>query len=199
MDYFESGHGKGSCDGVGGAVKRSADMALKKGHLIKSAQDFYRWGVQQETSAVDYLLVEKEEVAKAGEEMALLGRLQVPGTMKVHSVIPLGTKVYTRSTSCYQECCWSEAEFRPTCPGWTSHADIQNPLTEDAKEVAYVEKEVGVEKKRPVETVKDPEPRVHVTVAVEEVCVGDFVAAQYMENIYLGKVLDIEEGEYHIT
>ena len=86
MDYFESGHGKGPCDGVGGVVKRSADMALKKGHLIKSAQDFYRWGVQQETSAVDYLLVEKEEVAKAGEEMALLGRLQVwnnlPGSLQ---------------------------------------------------------------------------------------------------------------------
>ena len=30
-DYFEAGHGKGSCDGIGGTVKRVAEQASKHG------------------------------------------------------------------------------------------------------------------------------------------------------------------------
>ncbi|XP_072023524.1 uncharacterized protein [Amphiura filiformis] len=65
--YFESGHGKGPCDGVGGAVKRAADLAVRKGHLIQTASDFYRWGVANEDSTVEYLMVTKEEVRIANE------------------------------------------------------------------------------------------------------------------------------------
>ena len=42
--YFESGHGKGAYDGVGGAVKPSADLAVKMGTLIKTADNLYNWG-----------------------------------------------------------------------------------------------------------------------------------------------------------
>ena len=48
--YFESGHGKGPCDGVGGSVKRAADRAVKTGKLIKTAQDFYAWGISERHS-----------------------------------------------------------------------------------------------------------------------------------------------------
>ena len=44
--YFESGHGKGACDGVEGAVQRNADLALKKGQLIQTAKDFYNFGIE---------------------------------------------------------------------------------------------------------------------------------------------------------
>ncbi len=43
--YFESGHRKGSCDGVGGAVKRSANLAVKR-RLIQTANDFFRRGIE---------------------------------------------------------------------------------------------------------------------------------------------------------
>lgn len=47
-DYLESGHGKGPCDGLGGSVKRSADMAVKQGKvIIQNAQDFYTWATNQ--------------------------------------------------------------------------------------------------------------------------------------------------------
>ena len=64
-NYFESGHGKGPCDGVGGSVKRSADRAIKQGQVIQGAELFYRWGFRQEESAVTYLLVTEEEVDEA--------------------------------------------------------------------------------------------------------------------------------------
>ena len=56
-NYFESGHVKGPCNGVGGSVKRSADLAIKKGLIIKTASDFYNWGIEQEYFVVTYRLV----------------------------------------------------------------------------------------------------------------------------------------------
>ncbi|WAR07387.1 hypothetical protein MAR_017345 [Mya arenaria] len=46
--YFEAGHGKGACDGVGGTAKRLAGMAVKRHKaIIQSAKDFFRWGQSQ--------------------------------------------------------------------------------------------------------------------------------------------------------
>ena len=41
-NYFEAGHRKGPCDGVGGLVKRMADKAVKQQKVvIEDAQDFF--------------------------------------------------------------------------------------------------------------------------------------------------------------
>jgi len=32
--YFEAGHGKGPCDGLGGCTKRIADQAMKSGKVV---------------------------------------------------------------------------------------------------------------------------------------------------------------------
>lgn len=42
-DYFEAGHGKGPCDGLGGTIKRLAEDACKMGALIQDADDFLKW------------------------------------------------------------------------------------------------------------------------------------------------------------
>ena len=116
-NYFESGHGKGPCDGVGGSVKRSADLAIKKGLIIKMATDFYKWGIKQEHSLVIYRLVSMEEVTQATEELTAMGKIPIPGTMKLHSVVPVGTQLYTREASCFSRCCWSGATFHHRCEG----------------------------------------------------------------------------------
>ena len=42
-NYFEAGHGKGPCDGLGGTAKRMADQAINQGHTaIQDAFDFFR-------------------------------------------------------------------------------------------------------------------------------------------------------------
>ena len=78
-NYLESGHGKGPCDGVGGSVKRSADLAIKKGLIIKTASDFYNWGITQEHSVVTYRLVSEEEVTQAREHLETMGKIPIPG------------------------------------------------------------------------------------------------------------------------
>lgn len=45
-NYFEVGHGKGPCDGLGGSCKRLADEAMRSGKAtIQDATDFYKWAV----------------------------------------------------------------------------------------------------------------------------------------------------------
>lgn len=39
-NFFESGHGKGIPDAIGGALKRSADLQIKYGKDIMTAQQF---------------------------------------------------------------------------------------------------------------------------------------------------------------
>ena len=116
--YFESGHGKGPCDGVGGSVKRAADRAVKTGKLIKTAQDFYAWGISETQSAVPYLFVMKEEVKKASTELPSLGAVRVHGTKKTHAVMPVDDHIYIRETSCFKSYCWSLGNFHTACPGW---------------------------------------------------------------------------------
>ena len=41
-NFLESGHGKGAPDGVGAALKRSADASVCMGKDIVSTRDFFR-------------------------------------------------------------------------------------------------------------------------------------------------------------
>ena len=41
-NYFETGHGKGPCDGIGGASKRTADLAIRQGKItVQDAPDYF--------------------------------------------------------------------------------------------------------------------------------------------------------------
>ncbi|CAC5390838.1 unnamed protein product [Mytilus coruscus] len=63
--YFEAGHGKGPCDGVGAMAKRMADNAVKRDkHVIQDAQSFFAWASQSESS-INYIWVGKESIAQA--------------------------------------------------------------------------------------------------------------------------------------
>ena len=150
-NYFESGHGKGPCDGVGGAVKRAADLATMKGQKIDDAQSFFSWGVQQESnSKVSYVLVEKPAVEEASQELKGVTKTSIVGTMKIHSVVPQDGVLFTRGTSCFKDCCWSGTTFHPSCDGWDS-----TELTPYRAAAEPVEVEVPM----PVEPAHvDPEP-----------------------------------------
>ena len=114
--YFESGHGKGPCDGVGGAIKRNADLAVKKGKLIRTAREFYNWGVEQyeqSQSLIECLICTKEDVKSANDEMMTLGAKTIKGTMKIHSVMPMESAVYIRETSCFNSVVGRMVSFNP--------------------------------------------------------------------------------------
>lgn len=59
-NYHEAGHGKGAPDGVGAALKRSADFIILHGSDIRNASDFVRQIRNQETSVELYEVSDKE-------------------------------------------------------------------------------------------------------------------------------------------
>lgn len=47
-NYFEAGHGKGPCDGLGGTCKRLADEAMRSGKVvIQDPQAFFEWAINR--------------------------------------------------------------------------------------------------------------------------------------------------------
>ena len=120
--YFEAGHGKGPCDGVGGSVKRSASTAIKSGRVIQGAVDFFEWAQTHHTK-VKYIYLAADDMKEAQQEMEALQPLGVPGTIALHSVVPIRKgAVYAIKTSCMRECCFKRSgAFEQTCSGWTLH------------------------------------------------------------------------------
>ena len=62
-NYFEAGHGKGPCDGIGGTVKRLADDAVTQNKVvIQDPLDILAWSQEtQNESKIKYLFVSSEE------------------------------------------------------------------------------------------------------------------------------------------
>lgn len=53
-NYFEAGHSKGPCDGLGGTTKRMADEAIRQGNaVIQDAHDFFKWGKGSSMTGVE--------------------------------------------------------------------------------------------------------------------------------------------------
>lgn len=60
-NFFESGHGKGPCDGIGGTSKRTADLAIKQGKItVQDACDYFD-KVQQYHTSAEYVFVKSED------------------------------------------------------------------------------------------------------------------------------------------
>ena len=65
-NYFEVGHGKGLCDGLGGTTKRMADEAVRSGRaVIQDATDFFKWAVGSSLKAITFLFVSVEDCVSA--------------------------------------------------------------------------------------------------------------------------------------
>ena len=109
-NYFEAGHRKGPCDGVGGLVKRMADKAVKQQKVvIEDAQDFFSCTQQHMcTSSMSFIFVSQEDCKAAQQEIDGFGELKaMPGTMKIHALSDQPGQIVVRETSCYCEHCFT--------------------------------------------------------------------------------------------
>ncbi|XP_063953816.1 uncharacterized protein LOC135153700 [Lytechinus pictus] len=223
-DYFECGHGKSVCDGIGGTAKRQASDAVKQGKaVIQDATDFFAWASSHEKE-ITYVMYSKVDYDRATEQLSSTDCQPIPGTMKIHSVHPTSqTKMLVRHTSCYCENC---VKGQDRCDGWMirtlkpkrakpSDAEVVKAVV---KAVETVEAVKTVEAAETVEAVKTVEATESVeavktveaaqTVEAVEVnhtpvlpAVDEYVAAVYSGQWYLGKVLevDLEDRDAKIT
>ena len=108
-NYFEAGHGKSACDGLGGTVKRMADEASRQGNvLIQSARDFFSWTIGSSMKQVIFIFVDKKECEQKQVEMSKLKIKSLRNTMKIHAVaVDISDRniMKTNITSCYCDSC----------------------------------------------------------------------------------------------
>lgn len=193
-NYWEEGHGKGPCDGLGGRVKRMADEAVNSGKVgIQDPFDFYAWSQSSNCSMknVSFVFVSSEECEKKAVETGKLHLKPITGTMKIHSVLGKGNNsVSVRNTSCYCKICVSDDS--ETCGTWRDETLVQK-----SSKPTNTDKISNIQ----VETVK------HISVAKpnidpkETYHVDDYVAASYLGHWYIGKIMncDDEDNTFEIT
>ncbi|CAG2248624.1 unnamed protein product [Mytilus edulis] len=112
--YFEAGHGKGPCDGVGAVAKRMADNAVKRDkHVIQDAKSFFAWASQSESS-INYMWVGKDSIAQADIDIKATELKPIKGTMLLHAVFGHNeSTIITREKSCFCEECFVDGKLCP--------------------------------------------------------------------------------------
>jgi hypothetical protein len=102
-NYFEAGHGKGPCDGLGGSCKRLTDEAMRSGKaIIQDATDFYKWAINSSMKNVQFRFVSSEKCRETEIRIQSNPVKPVKGTMRIHAVIGQGeSRIKVREVSCY--------------------------------------------------------------------------------------------------
>ena len=93
--YFATSHGKNTCDGLGGTLKRLADrrslqsLSDRKEPLL-SAEDLYKWACTSITG-MNLEFVSEKAVQDADKRLSSRFRdaVPVPGMRSIHAVIPI--------------------------------------------------------------------------------------------------------------
>ena len=86
-NYFESGHGKNVCDGLGGSVKPLAHEAICSGKCtIQDAEDFMSWASNSNMKGVTFLFVNKADCEVKANSLQNVKLTPVKGTLQLHAV-----------------------------------------------------------------------------------------------------------------
>lgn len=85
-NFFESGHGKGAPDAIGGALKRKADAIVNAGCDIPDAASLHDILSSQSDSAVEMYFVDQSKISHFESKCPKTLRA-ITGTMKLHQLI----------------------------------------------------------------------------------------------------------------
>lgn len=203
-NFFEAGHGKGPCDGLGGSTKRLADQAVKSGKvIIQDANDFFCWtqSAHCSTKQVKFRFVLKEHCQQTEKEIALWNAKPVKGTMKVHAVVGQGSNsILVGNVSCYCSDCLAGSN----CLSWRKESTkpketLPTPLFDKETQFDINQNDV-TEGRQPVESETE-EPAVTVAVTnsvIQADCsyeIDQYVVALYDGRWYIAKITDKDEDD----
>ena len=106
-NFWEAGHGKGPCDGLGGTCTTWLMRLLRQGKLQFKTRLIYMPGTQSphcDMRNVQFRFVSTETCQEKVSEIGKLILKPITGTMKIHAVAGKGNSIVAvRSTSCYCE------------------------------------------------------------------------------------------------
>ena len=199
--YWEAGHGKGPCDGVGGTSKRLADLAVKRQtHTIQSARDYYQWGASQLHSQTKYCFVPKEECDDAYVELSSMNIKPIKGTLDIHSVVFVEHGVIAvRNTSCFCDKCFVNGDFKASCERWTKHIVMNKIDNACDRNVEVDNSDVTEITSNDTEQSDAPTSGDANNVQSEDIVpVNSYVAAVYNGHWYLGKVMSYDPSDENL-
>lgn len=200
--YFESGHGKGPCDGVGGTTKRNADNAIKQGKaVIQDANDFFAWAIQSQ-GEIEYQMITPKEYEQSSQYIEQRKQEIKPlkGTMALHAVtVGSDDELMVRNTTCACEQCFGVNGFSGTSDcGWTRgtlncvtrHNEAQT-LDTDQNKAKHADNQTNTDQTQSKHTEKE-----NITISEH-----DYVVALYEQACYIGKILEMDKTDdtVHIT
>lgn len=99
-NFFATSHGKSSCDGVGGTVKRLAAHASLQGTLITTPKELYEWA-KCNIHGIRFSFTSIEEHENEAHELnsRFFSLKTVPGTRNIHCVVPMDRKIVIKTYS----------------------------------------------------------------------------------------------------
>lgn len=167
-NFFEASHGKGAPDGVGGALKRSADTLVRRGRDIPDALSFFQ-ELNDSGTQVKLFYVSEEDVETRAQKM-LVPLVAIKGTMKMHQVLSITPGILKyRDVSCFCQA----AEGVWDCP-------------------CYSLQEIIVGAVLPRESVPSA-PQQHRPDVIEAHHSGQWCIVRYDDQPYPGIILEVEE------
>lgn len=98
-NFFEANHGKGAADGIGAALKRTADSKVASGTDIPNASEFF--SVLKNLTTIQLYQITEEDIQSVAKTIPC--KLPVlKGTMTVHQMRTTGNGVFLyRDVSCF--------------------------------------------------------------------------------------------------
>ncbi|WAR14247.1 hypothetical protein MAR_004352 [Mya arenaria] len=197
--YFESGHGKGPCDGIGGTTKRNADNAVKQGKfIIQDAGDFFKWASQTD-SQIEYDKIEQTEFEQSQERVEKENKCIKPikGTMKIHSVVSIVPGIVrTRETTCVCENCFNENGFVENDKCLWITQNLIKPTPEDQNnQDADVDAEKVIDLPSQTLAADDDVENPENQIIRENLKEKEYVVIVYNDCRYIGQVTEIDDED----
>jgi len=193
-NFWEASHGKGPADGIGAALKRSADKLIREGTDIPSAEAMFDKLSLSETS-VKLFFVDSTSIDKAMDNCAELAQLPtVPGTMTLHQIIvdrPGSGAFSYRHVSCF---C---GQLTSLCDCYAlqtfAFSEIEKTQQSSTK-TPYVQGEECM--------MSDPNPPAQTCIppacVLDATAVGKYCIVTYDDKPYPGRILSVDENDVEV-
>jgi len=172
-NFSEAGHGKGAADGVGGALKRTADKLVSLQHDINSPLSLYNALLANKTSVVLFY-VSNADVISATANVPFVPI--VHGTMNIHQIITTehGRMRY-RDVSCF----CSANKLSCTCYKLREFSFVGKCIVSNAASEANVNEECPCDSWKPIEYLQSG-------------MVGKYCLIKYDGKAFPGKILQVD-------
>lgn len=215
-NFSEAAHGKGAPDGIGAAVKRTADNLVARGTDVGDAKAFFEQ-VRKETKLIKMFFISECDITYMDHKKDGITIKKIPGIMKVHQVLSLDreSNLYIREFSCFCKKlpvldlnCFNSKEVKVF-----EHED----QTIDIEELTYIEAEETIEIERntaaeDLDSDSDDIPlseiKNQIRSSLHPITIGNFVICKFtynegtkheMEKRFVALILGVEDDMSYLV